>query len=170
MSHSTTLSAWLFSDPGGAQRTAHQIAASGWPVGRIEDAGVVSWPIDQPRPRAWQVRDFGADDRLSGAFWGLLFASLFLLPLSLRAGPVEKASTEGDRDVWVGGGLASLGLDAAFAGAVQHHVVPGTSALFTFNRGGRSTLSPPMPCDAHRVAQQSLTAEQRKFLHVGFGE
>lgn len=170
MSEPTTLSAWVFPVPGGARRTAHQIAASDWPADRIQDAGVVSWPIDQLRPHAWQVRDLGTDDRLSGAFWGLLFASLFLLPLSLRAAHIENASAEGERDVWARGGLASLGLDAAFAAAVQQHVVPGTSALFTFDRADASTLCPPMPCEASKVAHQALTAEQSDRLHLGFGE
>lgn len=77
----TILTVRAFGSPGDAPRfvgdVEHLSASDLW----LHDAAVVAWPDGAARPIAWQVNRSDAR-RLSGAFWGLLFAHLFLLPLS----------------------------------------------------------------------------------------
>ena len=58
---------------------------------------------------------------LSGAFWGLLFGLLFLLPL---AGVAEGAAV-----------LTRLGLSDGFLARARDRIIAGTSALFLLTDG-----------------------------------
>lgn len=78
----------------------------------FDDVAVVAWAPAARRPHAYQVGSAAGPTELTGAFWGLLFAVLFLLP---QAGPQ---------------GLAEIGLDDGFLTRVRARIVPGTSALF----------------------------------------
>jgi len=98
-----------------------------------------------------------------GAFWGLLFAHLFLIPITLAAAPSATADHLDDA-------LGAIGVDADFVGTVRHRVVPGTSALFLLD-----TTSPPMtgtwpPTDAVHLADLRLSPEQSDRLHAGFDD
>jgi uncharacterized membrane protein len=48
----------------------------------VDDAAAVSWPDDRRTPRAWQDCCPTGPNALAGAFWGLLFGIVFLLPLT----------------------------------------------------------------------------------------
>lgn len=160
------LSAWLFQGDSGAQRAIYRLAGHALRNEDIEDAGAVSWPPDSSRPTAWQVRDLGNDHRLSGAFWGLLFASLFLLPLSLRS----TADTDLRPATWPSEGLVQLGFDAEFAVRVRTTVVSGTSALFILHGSLTTTdaIATLMPRAAEEVIRLRLTVSQYDRLHAGF--
>jgi uncharacterized membrane protein len=113
----TTLSTWTFDTPQGAERAVRRLARL--PADRpvtVQDAAVVSWPPGRRKPVAWSAGDLVGTAALSGAFWGLLFGILFLLPL---AGPVDATKV-----------LGSVGLPEEFLRRVRAGVAPGTSALF----------------------------------------
>jgi uncharacterized membrane protein len=116
-----TLSTWTFDTPAGAQDALHILERLQWQRSIVvQDASVVSWPDERRRPDTYQVGDVAGCTALSGAFWGLLFGLLFLLPL---ADPVP-----GVRSGVVG--LSRIGLPDDFLQRIREHVVPGTSALF----------------------------------------
>jgi uncharacterized membrane protein len=115
----TTLSIWTFATDAGAEaalrpleRHQHQRLL------HVDDVAVVAWAPDAVRPRTYQVGTAAGTAALSGAFWGLLFGTVFLLPLS--GGPATSA------------GLAHVGLSDGFLGRVRDRIVPGASALFLF--------------------------------------
>jgi uncharacterized membrane protein len=85
----------------------------------IEDCAVVAWAAGARRPDAYQVGTADGAAALTGAFWGLLFGSLFLAPLAGLTGPV-----------WPPDGLARIGLPESVLGPVRERTRPGTSALF----------------------------------------
>jgi len=124
---------------------------------------VVCWPPDQRRPLAWQARDLTGTSRLSSAFWGLLFAHLFLLPISL--GSTSSPAPE-NLDV----ALRALGVDAAFVRTVRERIVPGTSALFLVDSSQASVGSSWPPEEAFELAELRLSVEQSDRLHAGFDD
>ena len=78
-----TFSVWTFDHPDGAAsalrvierlQTRRRLA--------IDDAAVVSWPAGKHRPYSYQAGTIDGTAALSGAFWGMLFGGLFLLPLA----------------------------------------------------------------------------------------
>ncbi len=115
----TSLSIWIFDASEEAERALRTL-------GRLEmqghlevdDVAVVAWPAGDLRPRSYQAGSAGGAAALSGAFWGLLFGLVFLLPLT-------------DREVAARTfGLERVGLPDRFLGEVRDRVGPGTSALF----------------------------------------
>lgn len=120
----TTLSIWKFTSPDGAEqalRTLSRLQAERLVV--VQDASVVSWPQDRRKPRTRQARDLATGaSTLSGAFWGLLFGILFLLPLvGLAIGAVAG---------YAAGAFARIGLSDEFLDRIREQITPGTSALF----------------------------------------
>lgn len=112
-----TVSIWRFDNSDGAEvalRALERLQTQRLVV--IDDAAVVVWRPGARRPDAYQVGPESGTATLSGAFWGLLFGLLFLLPL---AGVVEGDAV-----------LARLGLTAEFVARIRARVTAGTSALF----------------------------------------
>jgi uncharacterized membrane protein len=164
MCASTVLSVWGFAGAGGAQRAARHLPPTTLSDG-VDDVAVVSWPAQQARPSAWQARDLAGGPRLSGAFWGFLFAQLFLLPISLRVPP---ALDDDDLDQV----LTRLGLDAAFLRSVRGRVVPGTSALFVLATGPAAAAPGAglREAGAAALGELTLTAEEAGRWRAGFDE
>lgn len=165
MCDSTVLTVWWFPGDAEAQRTARQLpSATG--RGGVDDAALVSWPLNQDRPVAWQARDLSGGPRMSGAFWGLLFAHLFLLPISLRKPPALVADDLDDV-------LSRLGISATFLRIVREHVVPGTSALFVLASTGSvaDAAAGRLPqLAATSRGQLVLSAQEAERWHAGFDE
>ncbi|HEY5786048.1 MAG TPA: DUF1269 domain-containing protein [Microlunatus sp.] len=158
-----SLRAWAFSSDLAAQRAVRRLAGSPRTAPSFDDLAVVCWPADQRRPLAWQARELSGDRRLSGAFWGLLFAHLFLIPISLGAAPSPTADHLDDA-------LGAIGVDADFVDTVRDRIVPGTSALFLLDTTAPATTSAWPPTDAVHLADLRLTAEQSDRLHAGFDD
>jgi uncharacterized membrane protein len=85
----------------------------------IEDAAVVTWPAGKYRPYSYQAGTIDGTAALSGAFWGLLFGGLFLLPLADPDGAASRP-----------GGLARTGLSDELLAELRRTITAGTSALF----------------------------------------
>jgi len=114
------LSVWTFGSPNGAASALRAIERL--QTRRrltVEDASIVSWPASQHRPCSYQVGTIDGTAALSGAFWGLLFGSLFLVPLARPAGAAVPSA-----------GLAETGLSDDLLHRLRGQVTAGTSALF----------------------------------------
>ena len=158
-----SLRVWAFSSDLAAQRAVRGLAGSPRTAPSFDDLAVVCWPADHRRPFAWQARELSGNRRLSGAFWGLLFAHLFLIPITLDAAPSATAEHLDDA-------LGAIGVDAAFVGTVRHRVVPGTSAVFLLDTTSPAMTSTWPPNDAVHLADLRLSREQSNRLHAGFDD
>jgi uncharacterized membrane protein len=113
-----TVSVWTFDTPEGASgalRVLERLQTRRRLT--IDDASVVSWAAGRHRPHVYQVGAVDGTAALAGAFWGLLFGTVFLMPLVVpdAGGPA---------------GLSAIGLSDEFLDQVRCRVVPGASALF----------------------------------------
>ena len=159
----TTLRTWSFVSDLAAQRAARTLAGRAGPELPVDDAAIISWPEDRRRPFAWQARDLGTEHRLSGAFWGLLFAQLFLLPISWEPQPASSPARLDET-------LSYLGLDERFVSDVRAQVVPGTSALFVLDFDAAGELIDHHLTDAVRRLHVVLSAEQTSRIHAAFDD
>jgi uncharacterized membrane protein len=89
----TTLSVYIFDTPHAAERKAQILEARPGHRVSTDDAAVITWPETANRPTAWQASPLGARNTLTGAFWGLLFAHLLLLPLSYSEPPTSPSNS-----------------------------------------------------------------------------
>jgi uncharacterized membrane protein len=113
------MSIWTFDSADGAEAALRQVERLQLRGSiTVADAAVVAWPGDAPRPRTFQVGSVEGTAALSGAFWGLVFGTTFLLPITGRRPP---------RD---GENLGHLGLSDPLIATLREHVVAGCSALF----------------------------------------
>lgn len=121
--------------------------------------------MSEDRPSAWQVTLVGSGRRrLSGAFWGLLFAHVFLLPISL-ASPhrLERRSADAS--------LSHLGLGPGRLAIIRDLVTPDRSALFVVHADDQSDrLDVAMGRRMAHSAKIRLTPLQSQRLYAGFGE
>ena len=83
----------------------------------------MSWPAGKHRPYSYQAGTIDGTAALSGAFWGMLFGGLFLMPL---ADPDPDPDAAAARP----GGLARTGLSDDLLQELRRTITPGTSALF----------------------------------------
>ena len=158
-----SLRAWAFSSDLAAQRSIRRLVGSPRTAPAFDDLAVVCWPAGHRRPLAWQARELSGDRRLSGAFWGLLFAHLFLLPISLAAAPSPTADHVDDA-------LGAIGVDADFVDTVRDRIVPGTSALFLLDATSQVPTIPWPATEAVHLAEVRLSPEQSHRLHAGFDD
>lgn len=123
----TTFTAYAFPTPATAPRLARRLEPLRERGMAVRDAAVVQWESDQQQPWAWQTETINDREALSGAFWGLLFAHLFLLPLSHSQTRPQRL--EGDHT------LVHLGIGQAQLHKIRQLVTPGSSALFVMTGG-----------------------------------
>lgn len=122
----TTLSIHVFDTSQAGQRKVRLLEAR--PGNRLtaDDAAVVTWPATADRPTAWQASPISARNTLSGAFWGLLFAHLFLMPISYSEPPDIPIEQYDDA-------LAPLGVTAERLADIRSLMTPGTSAVLALH-------------------------------------
>src|SRR5215211_5233293 len=124
----------------------------------LEDAAVVSWPVDNRKPKTRQLH--GAAGAGWGAFWGFLLGLIFFVPFlgaALGAG--------------VGSVLTDVGIDDDFINQVREKVTPGTSALFAFTSGAtEDRVIEELKQFDFEIISTSLPAEQEQRLREAFGE
>jgi len=77
-----TLTAWAFTTVDGATEAAeHLKRLQTQQLIKLQDAAVVTWPVDKKKPKTKQLNDLTGAGALGGAFWGMLFGLLFFVPL-----------------------------------------------------------------------------------------
>ena len=155
-----TFSVWTFDHPDGAAgalrvierlQTRRRLA--------IDDAAVVSWPAGKHRPYSYQAGTIDGTAALSGAFWGMLFGGLFLMPL---ADPDAAAARPG--------GLARTGLSDDLLQELRRTITPGTSALFLLaGKTALHTIREGVEFSRSDLLVTTLGADQEKVLRHVFG-
>jgi uncharacterized membrane protein len=153
----TTLSIWRFGAGDAAEPALDTLEGlQALRLVEIDDVAVVVWPAETHRPRSYQVGAVTGTSELTGAFWGLLFGLLFLVPLAgSTAGPAV---------------LATIGLPEEFLARIRARIVPGTSALFLLAPGESLDPIRSALCPAEFEALiRTLSPEQEETLHYAFG-
>ncbi|GAA3639092.1 DUF1269 domain-containing protein [Microlunatus ginsengisoli] len=158
----------IFAYPsGGAERAADRLSWLPMSASAIDDLAVVEWPDDENRPSAWQSTPVGGERRsLTGAFWGLLFGHLFLLPIT------EGSRAESD-SAFSGAAqepLAHLGRGADRLEAIRDRVVPGSGAVFVLHADDQADkVATAIGRRRRRVVTVELSPSQSTQLYTGFG-
>lgn len=125
----------------------------------IEDAAVVTWPASHHRPYSYQAGTIDGTAALSGAFWGLLFGSLFLLPLADPDGAATRPA-----------GLARTGLSDELLAELRRGITAGTSALFLLaGHPALEIIREGVEFSRSDLLVTNLGAEQEKVLRHVFG-
>jgi uncharacterized membrane protein len=77
----TTVTAFKFDTPDGAEQILAlvQDLAKGHLIS-LDDAAIVTWPQGKKKPKTHQLTNLTGAGALSGAFWGMLFGLIFLIP------------------------------------------------------------------------------------------
>jgi uncharacterized membrane protein len=125
----------------------------------IEDAAVVSWPPGQHRPYSYQAGTIDGTAALSGAFWGLLFGELFLLPLADPGGVATRTA-----------GLGRTGLSDDLLRELRATVTAGTSALLLLaDQTALDTIGDQARLGDGEPLVTTFGAEQERVLRHVFG-
>ena len=155
-----TLTAWAFPTVDGAEKAVeHLKQLQTQQLITLQDAAIVTWPVDKKKPKTRQLNNLAGEGALGGAFWGMLFGLLFLIPLigaAIGAGLGALA-----------GSLAQVGIDDNFIDSVKQRVTPGTSALFLLSsdavtdriRGTFTDLSPELIASNLSAGQEAKLRE-----------
>ncbi len=157
----STLSLWAFDAPDTAAAALRLIERSQRRgVLIVADSAVVEWHPGSHRPVAYQSGAADGASGLSGAFWGLLFGSLFLAPLVGLTGPI-----------WPPDGLSRIGLPESLLEQIRTMSRPGTSELFVLSPSPQNTsLRLALSSVQSRCLTTDLTSEQHTALHRAFGQ
>lgn len=125
----------------------------------IQDAAVVSWPPGRHRPYSYQAGTIDGTAALSGAFWGLLFSELFLMPLADPEGAATRSA-----------GLARTGLPDDRLRQLRRTVTAGTSALFLLaHKTALDTIGEDAGFGESELLVNVLKAEHQQVLRHVFG-
>ncbi len=89
---------------------------------QLHDAAAVSWPADAKKPAIIVLDELVAASGFGGAFWGLLFALLFFVPL------LGMAIATGFGEVIAS--IPDIGVDEKVIKELHNKITRGTSALF----------------------------------------
>ena len=159
----TALCVWTFGAPDVAERVVRDLRhAAVTQLPSWDDVAAVSWPKGRRRPLAWQERSLAGPGVLSGAFWGMLLGSLFLLPLTATANEGGETTT---------GAMAPLGLGDEFMHSVRTLVTDGTSAAFVLGPDNLAEfLAEVISPYRSQVFTKSFSADQERRLRTAFAE
>lgn len=159
----------IFTYPvGGAEHAADRLSWLPASTAAIDDLAVVDWPADDDRPSAWQATPTGGEHHnLTGAFWGLLFGHLFLLPITHSPhADTATASSEVVQEP-----LTHLGMGSDQLMAIRGQVVPGSSAVFVLHADDEAEKVAAAIGRRRRPAVTiELSPSQSSLLYIGFGE
>lgn len=160
----TTLSIWSYASADGAAAgfgTLESLQVRG--ALRIDDSALVTWELGHPRPLGYQAGCVDGSTALSGAFWGLLFGTVYLAPLA------------GLPAVWWrADGLAGIGLPDSLLARTRQQLCPGRSALFVLSGDAeaddlRLALSPGTGAHEPDCQISTLDVDQAAHLAGAFG-
>jgi uncharacterized membrane protein len=129
----------------------------------LQDAAVVSWPVDRKKPQTRQLSGMAGAGAAMGALWGMLFGLIFFVPLLGMAIGAGMGA--------LGGSLADIGIDDDFIKQVREKVTPGTSALFALTSGAtEDRVIEELKQFDFEIISTNLPAEQEQKLREAFGE
>ena len=158
----TSLTAWKFSTPHGADAALRRIQGlQDQQLIVLQDAAVVSWEAGKKKPRTRELRDTTTGGALGGAFWGFLFGLIFFVPfLGMAIGAASGA---------LFGSMADAGISDAFIKNVREKVTPGTSALFLLTSDAViDRIREQFPIQEAELISTNLSAEQEARLREAF--
>ena len=159
----TTLTVWKFNTAEGAEETIKKLEdLQKQRLIEIEDAAIVSWPEGKKKPRTRQAVNLAGLGALDGAFWGMLFGLLFMVPIfGLAVGAGIGALT---------GAFADYGIDDDFINGIKSKVTEGTSALFLLTENAtRDKVSEALAGVEMELIQSNLSNEEEAALREHFG-
>ncbi|MGE5656918.1 MAG: DUF1269 domain-containing protein [Actinomycetota bacterium] len=161
----TTLTVWKFNTSDGADRVMKKlIELQKQQLIEIQDAAIVSWRYGRKKPKTRQALDLVSASAMDGAFWGMLFGCIFLVPVV----GILLGSTLGA----LSGSLQDYGINDDFIKDIKAKVTEGTSALFLLT--GKVTADKVeaafSPDEKGELIQSNLSIEQEAKLREHFGE
>jgi uncharacterized membrane protein len=159
-----TFTAWKFDTPEGAAHAQDLLeAAEAEHLVKVLDHAVVTWPEGEKAPRTRQGRDSQKRGTGRGAFWGLLFGSVFLMPV---VGAAVGASVGALRYLGQGVSLTQEQIEE-----IRTQLVPGTSALFAItDEGNLDRLGERFRGMHTTLVATNLTPAERSTVMELFGE
>ncbi|HEY3562451.1 MAG TPA: DUF1269 domain-containing protein [Kribbella sp.] len=161
-----TLTVWKFGSSDGANQaigTLEGLAKDG--AIRMHDAASVSWQPEKRRPRTRQLRSMTGPGAVGGMFWGLLFGTIFLGPITAVAIGAATGAFAGS--------LVDVGIDDDFIKSVRDEVTPGTSALFLLSSDEETDkVRATFRATGLRaqLIQSNLSDEQEAAIHELFAD
>jgi uncharacterized membrane protein len=159
-----TLTVWKFNTADGADAALATLEGlAKQQLITVDDAAVVTWPVDKKKPKTKQAASLAGAGALGGAFWGMLFGLLFFIPFfGLALGAAMGA---------LAGHFSDYGIDDNFIKAVRDKVTPGTSALFLMTHGAVvDKVSEALKGPDMELIQSNLSDQQEAELRKAFGE
>ena len=159
-----TLSAWKFSTPEGADVALDKMEKlHGQGLIQVQDAAVVTWPVDRKKPKTHGMNSGTGIGALGGGFWGLLFGLIFFVPiLGLAVGAALGA---------LSGSLVDVGISDDFINAVREKVTPGTSALFLLSSDAViDRVKSEFPDSDAQLISTNLSMDQEQKLREAFSD
>lgn len=129
----------------------------------LQDAAIVTWPEGKKKPKTKQLSSMTGVGALSGAFWGMLFGLIFLIPLfGLVVGAAMGA---------IGGSMADVGITEDFIKSVRSKVTEGTSALFLMTSGAvKDKVAEAAKGLKFELIASNLSKEEEEKLRAAFAE
>jgi uncharacterized membrane protein len=159
-----TLTVWMFPTAAGADMALERLK----PLARqrlvaIDDAAVISWPVDRRKPHMRELGSLTGPGALWGGFWGLMIGLIFLVPLAgLAFGAAAGA---------VAGSLVDVGIDDVFVKRIRAEVRPGTSALFALSEGAAVEVVADALADLDvQLVRSNLCEDEAERLRTVFTE
>jgi uncharacterized membrane protein len=159
-----TLTAWAFPGAGDADAAVSKLESlQAQQLINVQDAAVVTWPVDKKKPKTRQLNNLTGTGALGGAFWGMLFGLIFFVPLlGAAVGAAIGALT---------GSMTDVGIDDGFINQVKQRVTPGTSALFLLSSDAVIDRVKDTFHGTHaELIASNLSAEQEAKLREVFAE
>ncbi|HET9650246.1 MAG TPA: DUF1269 domain-containing protein [Microlunatus sp.] len=159
-----TLTAWAFPGVDDAEKAIEQLKSlQAQKLITVQDAAIVSWPVDKKKPKTRQLNNLAGAGALGGAFWGMLFGLIFFVPLlGAAVGAAVGALT---------GSMTDVGIDDGFINRVKQQVTPGTSALFLLSSDAVMDRVTDAFGGSHaQLIASNLSAEQEQKLREVFSE
>ena len=159
----TTFTAWKFDTPEGADHATAVLkeAARGGLVSVLDHA-VVSWPVGAAKPRTSHGHEDTWHGAGVGAFWGLLFGWLFMLPVAAAAAGAGIGAMTRARE--------GLGITKEQLEQIRDEIGEGTSALFAVtDEGDLDRLGERFRGMHSRLLATNLTDAERTILLETFG-
>jgi|ERR1035437_2564462 uncharacterized membrane protein len=130
---------------------------------KLNDAAIVTWPVEKKKPQTKHLTDLMGAGALSGAFWGMLFGLIFFIPLlGLVAGAAIGA---------LSGSMTHIGINEDFIKSIRSKVTEGTSALFLMTTDAvEDKVVEAMKQTKFELIASNLSKEQEDKLRTAFAE